>query len=125
MDNIKELMDFVGEKLDGVANSDAVVGQPIELGGVTIVPISKLGIGLGAGAGVGEGEGEGRGNKGGSGKGSASASAGGAQVRPVAIVAFTEDGVEVLPVAGKMGKLDKLIDKIPGWVEKFEKKFDA
>ena len=43
MEQIKELMQLVGSKLDGVADSNAVIGEPIELGGATLVPISRLG----------------------------------------------------------------------------------
>lgn len=126
MEQIRELMELVGEKLDQVAKSDAVVGEPIELGGATLVPISRLGIGIGAAGGVGEGEApEGkRRPKHGRGKGTGGGSGGGAKIRPVAVLAFTEAGVEILPVPDKKGKLDKLVDRIPGWVEKFEKKFD-
>jgi uncharacterized spore protein YtfJ len=124
MEQIRELMELVGEKLDQVAKSDAVVGEPIELGGATLVPISRLGIGLGAGGGVGEGDAppRKRGPRHGRGKGVGGGSGGGAKIRPVAVLAFTEAGVEVLPVPGRKGKLDQLIDRIPGWVEKFEKK---
>lgn len=124
MEEIKELMKLIGEKLEQVAKSDAVVGQPIVLGGATLVPISRIGIGLGAGGGVGEGDAQTgkRGPEGGRGKGVGGGSGGGAKVRPVAVLAFTEAGVEVLPVPGKKGKLDQLIDQVPGWIEKFEKK---
>jgi uncharacterized spore protein YtfJ len=90
------------------------------------VPISRLGIGLGAAGGAGEGEApEGkRGRRHGSGKGVGGGSGGGAKIRPVAVLAFTEAGVEVLPVPGKKGKLDRLIERVPEWVEKFEKKSD-
>ena len=126
MEQIKELMQLVGSKLDGVADSNAVIGEPIELGGATLVPISRLGIGLGAGGGVGEGERPARknGHRQGHGKGAGGASGGGARVRPVAVLAFTDEGVSVLPVPGKKGKLDALIERIPEWVEKFEKKME-
>ena len=126
MEEIRQLMELVGAKLDGVAKSDAVVGEPIELGGVTLVPISRLGIGLGAGGGVGEGEGPTRkkGPRHGRGKGVGGGSGGGARIRPVAVLAFTEDGVEVLPVPNKKGKLDQLVERIPEWIEKFEKRSD-
>jgi uncharacterized spore protein YtfJ len=123
VEQIKQLMELVGTRLDNVAHSDVVVGKPIEIGGVTLVPISRLGLGLGTGVGSGEGEDAGgkRGSKAGRGKGAGGASGGGASVRPVAVLAFTESGVEVLPVPGKKGKLDQIIERIPAWVEKFQK----
>ena len=123
MQQIQELMELVSKELTGTADSDTVVGTPIEIGGATLVPISRLGIGLGAGGGEGEGEGQApkrHGGRQGRGKGTGGGSGGGAKIRPVAVIAFTDDGVQVLPVPGKKGKLDQFIDKIPDWVDMFE-----
>jgi|GEM_PF-1341684 len=126
MDFLIELMGLVSGKLEEAAQSDVVVGQEIDLGAVKIVPLSRLSVGMGVGGGAGEGEmqgHEGRGKnkwKGGRGKGVGGASGMGAKVRPVGVAIFTEDGVEVMPIADKKGIIDKIFDKIPKLIEMIE-----
>ena len=120
---IKDVLDLVSDRLATTAQSDMVVGQPLELGGVTVVPLSRVSVGLGGGGGRGEGHGMGPGGprkKGpnGSGKGVGGACGGGAKVRPAAVAVFTEDGVKILPIPDARGKLDRLMDKVPELVEK-------
>ena len=125
MQHVKELLELVTGKLENVAHSDAVVGQPIELGGVTLVPLTRVSLGFGMGGGEGEGQGFGPGGKGpgrakghmAKGKGIGGGTGGGAKVRPVAVAVFSADGVEVLPIKDKKGLLDKIFDKVPELVE--------
>ena len=136
MQHIKELLELITEKLETVASSDAVVGQPIELGDVTVVPLSRISLGFGAGGGEGEGEGFGpghqgpghrkakKGDAGGFGKGVGGGTGGGAKVRPVGVAVFSGDTVEVFPIADKKGLMDKLMDKIPTVVEKVQDVID-
>lgn len=125
LDFIIELVGLVSGKLEEAARTDVVVGQPIALGAVTIVPLSRLSVGLGVAGGAGEGEASPRGfgkNKfsGGRGKGNGGMSGMGAKVRPVGVAIFTEDGVEVLPIGNKLGIIDKIFDKIPKLIEMVE-----
>ncbi len=129
MEELKTLVDSVSEQLSSVANSDVVVGSPLELGGVTVVPISRVSLGLGAGGGEGEGPAEGSGKKhggsgsgkrGSAGKGSGGATGGAGKIRPVAVVVLGAEGVEVLPIDERTGRLDKLLDRIPELVERFK-----
>jgi len=120
MQHIKELLELVTGKLETVAQSDAVVGEPIELGGVTLVPLTRISVGFGMGGGEGEGQGFGPGAHGGKkrgtgpqGKGVGGGTGGGAKVRPVAVAIFSADGVEILPIKDKKGLLDRLFDKMP------------
>jgi uncharacterized spore protein YtfJ len=123
MEHINDIVDEVSSKLANVANSNVVVGTPMELGGITVVPISRVSVGLGAGGGTGEGEspdsrhGRGRGTGGGTG--------GAGKVRPVAVAVFKPEGVEILPIADKRGKLDGVLEKIPDLVEKIKEVVEA
>jgi uncharacterized spore protein YtfJ len=117
MEHIKEIMNQVGERLAQSAQSDLVVGVPIELGGVTVVPLSRVSLGLGAGGGSGTGESPHKGRHPG-GTGTGGATGGGAKVRPVAVAVFTADGVEILRIPERKGRLDKLLDQLPPLVEK-------
>lgn len=126
MKHIAEMLDLLADNLGHIATSEVVVGEPIELDGVTIVPLSRVGVGIGAGGGEGEGEfhnhGKVKGKTGpGSGKGLGGGTGGGAKVRPVGLIAFTADGVEVQAIPTKKGLLDKLFDKVPEVIELIEK----
>jgi uncharacterized spore protein YtfJ len=135
MEHLNDILELVSEQLSSVASSDAVVGVPIELGSVTVVPLSRVSIGFGGGG--GEGEGSVRPHqkskkKGGPtielelqpGKGQGGGSGGGAKVRPVAVIVFGEDGVQILPIPNKRGKLHRLLDKIPDLVERVKEATD-
>jgi uncharacterized spore protein YtfJ len=115
MEQIKDLMAQVGEQLAATASSDVVVGTPIQIGTVTVVPLSRISLGLGVGAGATEGQQR----KGVSGKGGGTG--GGAKVRPVGAVVFSESGVEVLSLPDRPGKLDRLLDAIPGLIDRFQR----
>jgi uncharacterized spore protein YtfJ len=115
MEQIKDLMAQVGEQLAATASSDVVVGTPIQIGTVTVVPLSRISLGLGVGAGATEGQQQ----KGVSGKGGGTG--GGAKVRPVGAVVFSESGVEVLSLPDRPGKLDRLLDAIPGLIDRFQR----
>ena len=122
MDQIKELVDAVSERLSSVANSDVVAGTPMELGGVTIVPISRISLGIGAGGGEGEagtpGKKHGKHGRHGRGEGTGGATAGAGKIRPVAVAVLSGDGIEILSIDEKRGKLDRLLDKIPDLIER-------
>lgn len=117
MEHVKELMGLVLGQVESVAKSDIVVGDAITMGEVTIVPLSRMTVGFGAGG--GEGEGEGPPDRKRSrrqrprGKGVGGASGMGAKVRPIGVVVFSADGVEVHPIAAKKGIVDKIFDRIP------------
>jgi uncharacterized spore protein YtfJ len=124
MDDIKQLLELVSERLASTASSEVVVGKPLEIGGLTVVPLSRVSIGLGAGGGEGEGEmpdphGKRRGPAGG--KGTGGGSGGGAKVRPIAVAVFTPQGVQILPIPGRKGHLDKILDKIPEVIDMVNK----
>jgi len=121
MEGLIELIELVAGSVEDAAKSDVVVGEPIAVGGVTLVPLSRLSVGLGGGGGEGEGQvpdkpkniKRGHSFKNGKGKGSGGGAGFGARVRPVGVAIFSDDGVEVLPIADKKGILDKIFEKIP------------
>ena len=118
-----------GNKVAASLSADDVAGMILEeragLAGGSGVPVDGGALGpaleedvdLGAGGGSGDepakpGTGPQRGTGGGAG--------GGAKARPVAVLVFAEDGVSVLPIADKSGKVDRLLEKLPGLVERFK-----
>ncbi len=98
---------IVGE-LKEIASSSSVVGDPITIGNKTVIPVIKVTVGFGAGGGEGEKEKV----AGGFGAGGG----GGAIVEPAAFIIMDENGISLLPA--KPGKIDSLIEAIPGAVSR-------
>jgi uncharacterized spore protein YtfJ len=134
MEHVDSLLDLVAGKVTEVAQSDVVVGDPIELGDVTLVPLSRVSLGFGGGGGEGEGtQGPRRGHwrskgnnggakaearfEGGEGKGTGLGGGGGGKVRPVGVIVFTSDGVSVEPIPDKLGVFDKIFEKVPDIID--------
>ena len=46
---ISDLMSVTMEKIRGMMDANTVIGNPIEVGGVTVVPVCKISIGYGSG----------------------------------------------------------------------------
>ena len=116
MEQMQSLIGLVSDRVSDVAKGDVVVGEPLQVGEVTVVPLSRLSLGFGGGGGEGEGEPNG-GKKHKGGKGSASGVGGGGKVCPVGVVVFTADGVEVRPIPRRKGVIDRVFDKVPEFVD--------
>jgi uncharacterized spore protein YtfJ len=87
-------LDQLATRLGGRATASAVYGEPVERGGITIIPVAKVGWGFGGGAGrgrdtKGEGDGEGSGEGGG----------GGAAVRPIGYIEISDGRAEFRRIA--------------------------
>jgi len=119
MQQVKDIVEQITATLGDIAQSDVVVGTPLEVGSVTVVPVSRISAGFGGGGGEG-GSGADGSAKGSADRGRGSGSGGAAVVRPVAVVVLTPDRVEVLSIPEKPGKLEKLIDQVPSLVERLQ-----
>ncbi len=121
MEHVQAILEKVSADLGSVANGDAVIGSPVKLGSVTVYPISRISVGLGAGGGKGENEAgvDDKGEKSHE-AGTGGGSGGGAKAVPVAVLVFSPEGVSVLPIPHKKGKLDRLLEKLPGLVERIK-----
>ena len=132
MEAIQNMVNQVSEQIAELADSDLVVGEAIEAGDVTLVPLSRVSLGFGAGGGQGSGDMEqlhahkkGKGPQSpikGQGSGAGGGGFGSGKVRPVAVIIFDAEGVRVEKVEGKPSLLDKLFEKIPELIERFDKK---
>ncbi len=121
MEQLHEILEAVSGPLNEVASGEAVVGSPIQMGSVTVYPISRVSIGLGAGGGQGENdESKGSGKRGRPESGAGGGSGGGAKARPVAVLVISGEGVSVLPVPDRKGKIDQILEKIPELIERFK-----
>ena len=103
------LKDIVGELKD-MASSQTVIGEPITVGEKTVIPVVKISVGFGAGGGQGEAPEKGGGFGGGGG--------GAARIEPSAFIIM--DGERVQMLSAKPGKLDALVDAVPGLFNKLK-----
>ncbi len=109
--NVVEIIEGVVGQLKEIAQTESIVGEPITVGGKTLVPIIRVSVGFGAGG----GEGSDDKNRGGFGGGGG----GGARVEPAAFIVIDENGISLLPT--KPGTIDSLIDAIPTAIGKLGK----
>jgi len=109
------LADIINASLDRfhhIAKTETVFGEPLKVGDVTLIPVSKVSIGFGAGGG-------GKDDKSGAGAGAG----GGVTVTPVALVSISKDGVEAHPLNNEIGDLGSLLAAAPDAVKKLIKMF--
>lgn len=97
------------EKLETFLKTETVVGDPVQVGDTTLVPIISVAFGFGGGGGsAGD-------NKGGDGSGTGGGV--GCKITPNAVLVIADDEVDVIPLSGK-GNLDRIIEVIPDVIEK-------
>lgn len=111
--DFKESVETIFDKLENFLKTKTVVGDPLKIGETTIVPFINLSFGLGTGGGNGTDE---RGNGGVGGGGGT-----GARISPTAVLVIQGERVELLPIR-KSGGLDKLVEMVPGIIEKIQEK---
>ena len=104
---IEALVETVLAKLREAAQTETVIGKPITVKNITLVPVSRVSIGFGAGGGKQE-----KGGKGGEGTG------GGMSIEPLAFVVIRDEKVELVSMKGENSTIAKVIDLIPEVVEK-------
>ena len=103
---IENLVKTVLSELKRITQTETVIGDPIEAGGVTIIPVSKVSVGFGIGgakASEKNREGEGTG--------------GGVLIEPVAFIVVREKKVELLSMKKESLGLGQVVDLIPEVIE--------
>jgi uncharacterized spore protein YtfJ len=109
--NVNENINSLFERLEKFLTSKTVIGEPIQIGDATLVPIINVSFGLGSGGG------DGTDSKGNGGVGGGAGI--GARVSPTAIIVIKGDKIEMMPIKKSSG-LEKLVDMVPGIVEKIK-----
>lgn len=119
MEAIDRMVNVVASHVSDAASSDLIASEPIQVGEVTLVVLSMLSVGMGAGGGEGQGDEAKKAKNPGAGMGEGAG--GGVKVRPAAVVAFTANGVEVLPIPAPPNAFDKVVERVPAVVDMVEK----
>ena len=114
MEVVSEITKTTLGEIEKVLTTRTVVGEPMTVEGVTIIPLISIGFGFGAGGGAGKGESKQKG------EGSMGGTGGGAWVRPVALVVIDKEGnVRIEQVKRGLSSLvEKVTDTVPKVVEK-------
>jgi uncharacterized spore protein YtfJ len=94
MDDVKELLKTTLGELERVLSSRTVVGEPIEIQGQTLIPLSSVGFGFGAGGGTGKAP------KTEAAEGTGAGTGGGGGIKPVAVIVVSQEGVRIEPIKG-------------------------
>lgn len=111
--NVGENINLLFEKLESFLTSKTVIGQSIQVGDATLIPIIDISFGLGSGGGNGS---DNKSSSSGTGGGAGA----GAKISPRAIIVIKGDKIEILPIK-KMGGLEKLLEMVPSIMNEINK----
>ncbi len=104
---IEELVKAVLSELRQITRTETVIGKPLELKEITIIPVCKISLGFGAGGGAAKDE-----------AGGGEASGGGAKIEPVAFFVVKGQKVELVSIHKQNENLSRVIELVPEILEK-------
>ena len=113
MSRVKDNLQDLFSKLDGFISTKTVVGEPVHIGDVILIPMVDVSLGMGT-AMVATSE-EGTESKGGRDGGGG---AFGAKMTPSAVVVVTGGTVQLVNIKNQES-VNKLLDMVPGILSKF------
>ncbi|AND83991.1 sporulation protein [Clostridium tyrobutyricum] len=116
--DIKGNAEVLFSKLENFFKTETVVGDPIRIDDITLVPFITVTFGCGTGGGEGN-------NSGKKDEGAGSGLGAGAKIVPNAVLVIKDEMVQMIPINNNRGNIDKLIELVPGIIEKFDKKRKA
>ena len=102
MENVERLLKGTVEELDRLLNAKNVLGDPIEKGTATVVPIVSYGFGFEAGGGADSKSGEGAGTGAGGG------------IKPLGAIIIDDQGARVESVQGAMTTFAEVLGSTAG-----------
>lgn len=105
--SVETLIEKVMGELHRIVQTETVVGEPVQAGNVTLIPVSKISFGFGAGGQEGKGQ---------------SGTGGGATVEPIAFVVIDAEGrVQIMNLKDKEASLGQLVGLVPDALAKIRK----
>lgn len=102
--DFSENVNALFERLEKFFTSKTVVGEKIQIGDTTLIPLVSLSFGLGTGGGAG--------SKGKPGEGEGGGGGIGAKASPIAIIVIKGEEVQVMPIGSSSG-FEKLVEMVP------------
>lgn len=113
--NVKNIMDATMENLKGMINADVITGDPVVVGEITLIPVSKVAYGLATGGSDFPTKNQSKVFGGGGGAG--------VTVTPIAFIAINGDKVKMLPVYNELTTVEKAITMAPEIIDKAKEIF--
>lgn len=113
--NIKGIMDVTMEKLRAMVDADVITGTPIEVNGITLIPVSKVSFGLATGGSDFPSKTQSGLFGGGGGAG--------VTVSPIAFIAVSDGKVKMLPVYNELSGVEKAVSAAPEIIDKAKELF--
>ncbi len=107
---LEKLLDKAHEYL----NTKTVVGDPIHIDDVTLIPISKITVGFGSG--------DHNSHVDTKGKAISEGLGGGMNIHPVAVIAVHKESTKLMMLTGKEQQLGKILDLVPDLLDRFAPK---
>ncbi|HBC98068.1 MAG TPA: sporulation protein [Clostridium sp.] len=109
--NVNESISNIFARLEEFIKTKTVVGEPMQIGEITIVPFIDITFGVGTGGGSGTDQPGNQGTGGGAGSGG--------KVSPTAVLVIKDGEVELLSI-NKSKNLEKLLEIVPDIVTKLK-----
>ncbi len=106
-----EIFNTLFERLEKFIRTETIVGEPIQVGSITLVPIMSVSFGIGGGEGSGK---DSKGNDGSGGGGGV-----GCKMTPNAMAVVKNDHLSIYPLTDR-GSLEKIIEMVPELITKIE-----
>ncbi len=97
--SIDTIASVILEKLRSIAQTDTVIGKPIVLDQVTLIPVSKVSVGFGLGSNTGKSE--------------MAGSGGGLSVEPIAFIVVSDGKAQLMSLTRERDVFGKAIDLVP------------
>lgn len=113
--NIKGIMDTTMDKLHAMVDADTIIGTPLTVGNITLLPVSKVSFGLATGGSDFPSKSDKNLFGGGGGAG--------VTITPIAFIAVNGDNVRMLPIYNEMGTVEKAINMAPELLDKVKDLF--
>ena len=113
--SIKNIMDVTMDKLRAMVDANTIIGDPIVVDGVTLIPISKVSFGLATGGSDFPSKTQSGLFGGGGGAG--------VTVSPVAFIAVSDGNVRMMPVYNELSSFDKAMAMAPDVLERAKELF--
>lgn len=105
--SVETLIEKVMGELHRIVQTETVIGEPVQAGSVTLIPVSRISFGFGAGGQEGKGQ---------------SGTGGGATVEPIAFVVIDADGqVRIMTLKEKEASLGQLVGLVPEALAKIKR----
>lgn len=113
--NIKSIMDTTMDKLRAMVDANTIIGDPIVVDNITLLPVSKVSFGLATGGSDFPSKTQAGLFGGGGGAG--------VTIAPVAFIAVCDGNIKMMPVYNEMSSIDKAVSMAPEVLEKAKELF--